>query len=126
MHPARLPAAFLALLLFSLGSVGSAMASDIKATITEYRLVQGEDLYKHIGDVKIPMIELEFRGTSKMFDAQVELRWTVADAEPYLKLINACSGGRLNVILEADFEPGDKKIEGKGPLKELRCRTILR
>ena len=130
MHAARVPNAFstavFGMLVVSLALVGTANAGDVKGTITEYRLVQGDDLYKHIGDIRVPVIELEFRGTSKMFDAQVELRWTISDAEPYLKLISACAGGRLNVLLEADFEPGDKKIEGKGPIKELRFRKILR
>jgi hypothetical protein len=100
--------------------------TDVKFTVTEYRLDQGKDLYKMIGEVRIPIIELEFRGTAKMFDAQVEVKWKVEDAEPYLKLLNSCSGGRLNALVEADFDAGDKKITGTGDLVELRCRRILR
>ena len=118
--------AALVLVSASLGYAPSAQAGEVRGTVIEYRLSQGKDLYRMIGDVKVPIIELELRGTAKLFDSQVDLRWTVEDAEPYLKLITACSGGRLTVQLDADYESGDKKIEGKGPIRDLYCRTILR
>ena len=124
-HAAR-STAVLVLLMATFGLAGVAQAGEVRGTVIEYRLTQGADLYRMMGEIKVPVIELEIRGTAKVYDAQVDLRWTVADADPYLKLITACSGGRLTVVLDADYDSGDKRIEGKGPIRELYCRTILR
>jgi hypothetical protein len=120
------PALALTLILASVGVGGVAHAGEVRGTVIEYRLTQGDEIYKMMGEVKVPLIELEIRGTAKVYDAQVDLRWTVPDADPYLKLISACSGGRLSVVLDAEYDSGDKKIEGKGTIREMYCRTILR
>lgn len=105
----------------------TAHANDLEFTVVEYRLVQAKDLYKTktIGDaeIRVPVMELELRGNKKK--SNTEVKWTVPDADPYLKLLGACSNGRLRATVDVD-DDDESSIKGKGELEELYCRVILR
>lgn len=100
--------------------------SDVTIVVTEYRLEMGKDFVKMIGDIEVPSVELTLIGKVKPVDSNIEAKWTVRDADDYLKTLSACAGGRLTAVVRADLDPGDRELQGKGSLESLRCRKILR
>ncbi len=125
LKPARLLISF-ALVATMMVPAAAFAKSDATIIVTEYRLETGEDYTKMIGDVEVPVVELTLIGKVKPVDQNIEARWTVRDAEPYLKTLSACAGGRLSAVVRADIDPGDKQLKGKGELEFLKCRKILR
>ena len=125
LNPARLLLSFA--LVASLMAPGAAFAkSDATIIVTEYRLETGKDYTKMIGEIEVPVIELTLIGKVTPVDSNIEARWTVRDAAPYLDTLAACAGGRLSAVVRADLDPGDKELKGKGELEVLKCRKILR
>ena len=61
MHADRtlrlLLSASFALVIATVAFAGEASASDVKFTVIEYRLLQAPDIYKTIGEVRVPVIQ---------------------------------------------------------------------